>query len=156
MRVAKICLSRPKEFKIGAWSIMKYQGQKWRDPRSYSHILVILEDEDVEEIAYQASHGLVHTCDLEVFFKENVIVKTYTLPREALNVKWMKKQLGKKYGYFQLIQIGIKFVLGIVSTGNGDKKFVCSEYVGRALNLSWVNDYTDPKQVDDYLSSIQA
>lgn len=138
-----VATSTPRKWKIGAALIKWYQGGT-----EYSHVLLIKDD-----MVYQASHGWVNCMYLDNFTKENKIVDVYIVPDDKVDFEYAKRQIGKKYSLFQLFKIGLKYLTGIKLSHNGDKRFICSEYVGKCLKLAWVNDYTDPREIVKYLSS---
>jgi len=45
----------------------------------------------------------------------------------------------------------LKKFIKFKSKGNGDQKFICSEFVGKALKLDWVDDLTTPEEINNYL-----
>lgn len=138
----KIITSSPIEWKIGAELIKFYQGT------TFSHVAIIKDN-----MVYQASHGYVNCILLENFLLENKIINSYDILDSAVNMDFVYKQLGKKYSIWQLIQIGIKYLTNIKITSKNDK-FICSEFVGKALNLDWVGDHTTPLEIDQYLKSL--
>jgi hypothetical protein len=150
----EIASSSPIKFKIGAEVIKWYQGTK------YSHVLIIIGD-----LVFQASHGYVNVWHIDNFLKENIIFDRITVKKELIDFDYMFSQLGKHYGFSQVIEIVIKFVFvakiklinsirfNKIFKDNGNEKLICSEYVGKVLRLSWVNDDTDPKEIIDYLKS---
>lgn len=137
-----IATSSPRKFKIGAWIIKKYQRTE------FSHVLIIKDD-----LVYQASNGLVHACHVDVFHEENKIINLYEVEDIRINFDYVKRQLGKKYGYFQLFKIALNVIFGLVLPSNGDKKLICSELVSRALGMP-TTDYTTPLDVDKVLKKI--
>lgn len=137
-----IATSSPKKFKIGSALIKWYQGGT-----KYSHVLIINHD----DMVFQASHGWVHCLHLDNFLKENVIIDLFTVSDDQVDYEFAKKQVGKKYGFLQLIRIALKYLFGLRLIDNGNKRFICSEYVGKVLKLSWVNDYTTPEELVKHL-----
>ena len=135
----KVATSSPIEWKIGAACIKLYQGTE------FSHILLIKDN-----MVYQASHGYVNCILLSNFLKENKIINSYEVPDESVDMNFVLDQLGKKYSFWQLIRIAIKYLTNIKVTVKNNK-FICSEFVGKALVLPWVDDFTDPKDIDIYL-----
>lgn len=136
-----IATSAPNKFKIGAALIKFYQKTE------YSHVLIIDGD-----LVYQASHGFVNCMHIDVFLEHNNIIDVLEVDDSKVDLEFVKKQLGKKYGFIQLLNIATRFLFGIkLFKNDGNQKFICSELVGKALHLDWVNDQTDPKQVFEYL-----
>jgi hypothetical protein len=141
----KIAVSSPIKFKIGAELIKKVQGTE------FSHVLIIYKD-----LVFQASHGAVNVTHIDVFLADNKIINEYEVKHEDIDFDFVKRQLGKKYGYKQLISIGIRYLFGIKQffKDNKNSSFICSEFVGKALRLDWVDDETTPAQIDEYLKSL--
>lgn len=135
-----------KRKKIGSEIIKWYQGGT-----KFSHVLIIKE-----RMVYQASHGFVNCVTLDFFLEENNIINSYSIDDSLIDFEFVLKSLGIKYGFFQLIKIAIKFLFKIKFKSNGSKRFICSEFVGKALRLNWVDDYTDPKQINEYLTSLKS
>lgn len=141
----KIATSSPKKWKIGAEIIKSVQGTE------FSHVLIIHKD-----LVFQASHGEVNVTHIDVFLEENKIIAEYLVEHEAVDFDFVKKQLGKKYSYRQLVSIGMRYLFGIKQffKDNKDQSFICSEFVGKALRLDWVNDETTPAEIDNYLKKL--
>ena len=138
-----IATSAPKKWKIGAQLIKFYQKTE------YSHILIIDND-----LVYQASNGEVNCMHIDVFLEHNNIIDVVEVADHLVDMSFVKKQLGKGYGFTQLINIATRYLLGIkLFKNDGNQKFICSELVGKALHLEWVNDQTDPKLVFEYLKN---
>lgn len=135
-----VATSSPIKWKVGAELIKFYQGTK------FSHVLIIKDD-----LVYQASHGLVHCAHIDNFLAENSIEVFYEVPDIAIDMDFVHKQLGKGYGTFQLLYIPFLKLVKAKYKGNRDSKFICSEFVGKALKLPWVDDLTTPKDIDKYL-----
>ena len=138
-----VATSKPKSWKIGAEIIKFYQNTE------FSHVLIIKDD-----LVFQASHGYVNCNHIDIFLDENEIVSFYEVPDESIDFDFVKKQLGKKYGTFQLIMIPICSFLKMKWNGDDNNRFICSEYVGKALKLTWVTDLTTPKEIDSYLKTL--
>lgn len=139
----KIITSAPKKFKIGAELIKFYQNTK------FSHIAIIKDD-----LVFQASHGYVNCVHIDNFLIDNHIIDVFEVPDEIIDIDFVYKQLGKHYGYIQILEIAIKFLTGVkILINNGNSQFICSEFVGKALKLEWVNDYTSPYEIASYLKS---
>lgn len=136
-----IATSSPKKWKIGAELIKFYQKTK------FSHVLIIKGD-----LVFQASHGTVNCMHLSEFLKDNKIIDRFYVNRSDVDLDFVKKQLGKEYSFWQIFQIAFRYVTGIkITINNGNQKFICSEYVGKALKLSWVNEHTTPAEIAQYL-----
>lgn len=141
-----VATSVPKKWKLGSFLIRYYQG--WTE---FSHVLIL---DDREELVYQASQGLVNVMYIDNFLEDNKIVHMYpVLNREDVDMVYIKKQLGKKYGFDQILSIALQFILGIRLRDNGDQRLICSEFVGRALKLPNITDKTTPLEIHNYLLS---
>jgi hypothetical protein len=137
-----IVTSSPKKWKLGAELIKFYQKTK------FSHVAIIKGD-----LVFQASHGSVNCTHINVFLKDNVVIDRFYVHNSKVDMNFVKLQLGKKYSFWQIIQIAIDYFTGIkITISNGNQKFICSEFVGKALRLPWVNEHTTPAQIADYLA----
>ena len=137
-----IATSSPIKFKIGAELIKLYQGT------NFSHVLIIDGD-----LVYQASHGLVNCMHIDNFLKSNKIITFYEIDNSLVDMEFVKQQLGKEYAYNQILLIPILKLVKAKLNGNNNNKFICSEYVGKALRLEWVDDLTTPLEIDNYLKT---
>lgn len=135
-----IATSKPKKWKIGAELIKFYQNTE------FSHILIIDGD-----LVYQASRGLVNCTHIDVFLQHNIIVDKFSVPSDLVDMTFVKKQLGKKYSTYQILVLPIYRLFKFKYLGNNNAKFICSEFVGKALMLPWVDDTTTPKDIVRYL-----
>jgi hypothetical protein len=132
---------------------------KWFQGTSYSHVLIIIND-----MVFESSHTGVVTIPLEEFLQTNKIVNCIEIDKSKVDFEFLFYSLGKKYGYIQIFKIALKYLFmtklkilkGIGIKDQSAKSLICSEYVGKALRLSWVNDYTDPEDIITYLLSIKA
>lgn len=148
----EIASSRPIKRKIGSDLIM------WEQDTDYSHVLVIIND-----MVFQASHGYANAVTMSHFLSENLIVSVIEIDKEKCDLDFLFSNLGKKYGYMQIIEIAVKFILltklrilrGFKYKDNGNQSLICSEYVGKFLKLSWVNDLTSPQEIISYLLTIK-
>lgn len=91
---------------------------------------------------------------IDNFLSVNKIVHYYEVPDCSVDMDFVKKQLGKEYSTMQIMVLPIFKLIKLKYEGNGDQKFICSEFVGKALKLDWVNDLTTPKEIDSYLKGI--
>ena len=140
-----IATSSPIKWKVGAELIKFEQGT------SFSHVLIIKGD-----LVFQASHGYVNCVHIDNFLLDNKIINTYDVPDESIDMDFVYKQLGKKYGVIQILEIALKYLTGIkILINNRNNQFICSEYVGKALRLDWVTDFTTPLEIDNYLKTIK-
>lgn len=139
-----IATSAPKKWKVGAELIKWYQGGT-----KYSHVLILKDD-----LVFQASHGNVNCQHIDVFLQNNDICDVFTIEEDCIDFEFVKKQLGKPYGFLQLVNLALKFFFNArIFKKDGDQKFICSEFVGKALKLKWVNDFTTPKEIIEYLKN---
>jgi len=137
----KIITSAPKTWKIGAELIKFYQ------KTDFSHVAIIKND-----LVFQASHGSVNCMHVDVFLENNKILDSYEVEENEVDMVFVKKQMGKKYSLLQIAQIAINYLTGIkITISNGNSKFICSEFVGKALRLEWVNEHTTPVEIAKYL-----
>jgi hypothetical protein len=138
-----IATSSPKKWKIGAELIKFYQ------KTTFSHVAIIKGD-----LVFQASHGSVNCMHLSVFLQDNKIIDRFYVHNNKIDMQFVKMQLGKKYSIWQIVQIAIDYLTGIkITISNGNQKFICSEFVGKALRLSWVDEHTTPAQIAEYLAN---
>jgi len=136
-----VITSSPKKWKIGAELIKFYQ------KTNFSHVAIIKDD-----LVFQASHGSVNCTHIDVFLTDNMVIDRFYVPDESVDMDFVKHQLGKKYSMLQIAQIAIAYLTGIkITISNGDQRFICSEFVGKALRLNWVNDHTSPYEISQYL-----
>ena len=148
----EIASSRPNTHKIGSSIIMWYQNT------NYSHVLVIVND-----MVFEASHGMAHIDMMEKFLKENVIVNRIEIPKEKCDFEYLFSTLGNAYGYSQIIEIAsryifllkLKLIRKFKYKDNGSSQVICSEYVGKVLRLDWVDDLTSPEEIVSYLLTIK-
>lgn len=139
-----IITSSPKKWKLGAELIKFYQKTE------FSHVAII-----EGHLVFQASHGSVNCTHIDVFLEDNKVIDLYKVPNTTVDMNFVYRQLGRKYGYIQILEIALKYLIGIkVTIRTKDPQFICSEFVGKALRLSWVNDFTTPLQIHDYLNSL--
>lgn len=138
-----IITSSPKTWKIGAELIKLYQRTE------FSHVAIIKDN-----LVFQASHGYVNCCHIDIFLQENNIVYVHEIEPSLIDMDFVYRQLGKKYSIIQVFAVPILRLVKATWSGNGDEKFICSEFVGKALKLDWVGELTTPKEIDNYLRSI--
>jgi hypothetical protein len=137
-----IITSSPKKWKLGAQLIKFYQKTE------FSHIAIVKG-----QLVFQASHGYVNCMHVDTFLEDNKVINKFKIPESAVDMNYVYHQLGKKYSYQQIFQIALKYLTGITIRIKNNK-FICSEFVGKALHLDWVDDFTTPKQISDYLEKI--
>lgn len=114
-------------------------------------------------IITQASHGMLNQFSKELFLQHNCIVfeKNFSVTKEqyVAFLTYIQKNLGKKYGYSELVLIAIKKVLNVeLNVHDGDNTFICSEFAGKAceaLGLIKIKDqdYFTPKDLYNLIQS---
>ncbi len=135
------CTSIPKKWGVGSAIIKLYQNTR------FSHVLIIKDN-----FVYEASHGNVHKINLNEWEKTNEVMHKYIIPIDQVDMEYAESCVGIKYGYMQIARITVKYFSGIlINKDNKDGRLICSEFVGRALRIPWVNDYTSPGEIKKYL-----
>jgi len=130
-RTIIIGFSTPKKFKFASALIRCFENSK------YSHIYIRMKAAPNSKLnfdkVFQASHGDVNAVAFDVFKEGNHILHEYELEITSEKyfeiAKWLWFQLGKPYGFLQLLGIGFKIKLG----NNKGDKFICSELAGMVL-----------------------
>lgn len=153
-----IGFSRAKSpYKIGSKII------QWVEKRPYSHSYIRFADPITgSHMIAQASHGYINIVNHRYFIAENEIVKEYLITCrdvafEQLISRYITEHLGEKYGYLQLLLIGIKKIFKFEITKYNISKFqICSEFAGnicKLLNLKIQGnlDYLTPSDLDTLL-----
>lgn len=136
-----IITSAPIKWKIGAELIKFYQKTE------FSHVAIVKGN-----LVFQASHGFVNCMHIDTFLQDNFIIDHFEVSDDLVDMDFVYRQLGKPYGIIQIIEIAIKYLTGIkILINNRNNMYICSELVGKALRLDWVNDHTTPKEIVDYL-----
>lgn len=164
MRTVRIVLTYPNKFQLHSWITAKRLG------RPYSHAAIVSADEeDQSTLVVQASHGMVHAIDLDLFQKTHDFVKVFTidLTQEQFQKgrSWVKKQLGKKYSFWGMIASTIPFLRKLRVGQDGDKSFICSEftfrYLEEALGIDIIptgrgfDDYVCPEVMEGVLTKME-
>ncbi len=131
MRKITIGFSTPKKFKLASSLIRCFENS------SYSHIYIKMEASPNSKLpfakVFQASHGDVNAVAFDVFREGNKIFHEYQI--EVTDEKyfevanWLWHQLGKPYGFMQLVGIALK----VKTSNNSYSKFICSELTGMVL-----------------------
>lgn len=156
-----IAFSYPKSFKIGAKFISFILN------KPYSHVLVYWNSKNLDRtLVYQASHGQVHFIEMTNFLKDNNIVKDFKLEITDENFnKLIQKCVdlaGQPYAYFELITIGIHYILskiGIKLFFKDIKGYVCSGIAGVIIEqifqtkLTKPTNMLNPADIDDFLTT---
>jgi hypothetical protein len=123
---------------------------------SYSHSAISFYEDCIDrQLVYEASHGEVHQVEFMNWQEKNEITLSLvaTLNDNEFNdlYKFCIDNCNQPYGSLTLIGILIKEKLGFSKIGkDGNKKFICSELVAKALKLS-DNDYTTPKDLENLI-----
>ena len=136
MRKIIIGLSTPKDFKVGSALI------RLAEKTDYSHVFIRMGHSPYSKLAFdkvfQASHGDVNAIKYDNFADSNKILKEYELEVSDDNyfdiANYLWEQLGKKYGFMQLLGIYTGFKLG----NNGESKFICTELAAMVLEATGV------------------
>lgn len=151
-----IGFSRSKsKFKIGSKIIQL--GEK----RPYSHSYVRFSYLGSDLIA-QASHGMVNIVNFKYFAKENIVVGQYKIECsqqqfDDLLLKYVLENLGKKYGYVELLLIAIKKLIRIeLPDEHKDDYVICSQFasnVAALIGLKFTNasNYITPSDLEQIL-----
>jgi hypothetical protein len=145
--VIVIATSSPNKWMIGAELIKLYQ------KTTFSHCLIIKDG-----IVYESSHGDTHSKSFEEWRKINHLINIYLVDDSIVDMDYVLSMVkaDTKYGVGQIIRIAIKYFFGLtIKRNNGNSRLICSEFVGRALRLPWVDDYTSPKEMDTYLRGLK-
>ena len=157
MAKINIGLSTPKEFKVGSATIRLAQGT------DFSHVFIRMVHSPHSKLAFdkvfQASHGDVNALKYDNFTKENKIIREYELEVSEDNyleiVNYLWEQLGKKYGFMQLLGIYTGLKLG----NNGETRFICTELAAMVLEATGVDvngdkDYLGLNDIKNILDEI--
>lgn len=111
------------------------------EKRPFSHALVIYKDPILNaDMVFQASHGLVNQCTLEHFLKKNDIQVSYNLTptKEQFEIfyAFMIQMLGVKYGWLEILGIGLKKLLHLESPfKDGLVTVICSELCAQVCTI---------------------
>jgi hypothetical protein len=142
-----VATSSPIEWKIGAELIKVYQNT------NFSHCLIVKDG-----VVYESSHGDTHSMPFEIWRTKNKMINMYFLSDDKVDMEYVVEMVrdDKGYGFGQIFRIAVKYFFGFtIKRNNGNSRLICSEFVGKALRVEWVTDYTSPKEIDDYLKKIQ-
>lgn len=134
--------SRPRKFAIISKLIRLYQGGT-----EFSHAFLSIPSEGLERtLVYEASHFFVHFIGRDNFEKKNVITDEFQIevtPEEKKELlQFCIDNCQKPYGIMELFGILFKDD----KWKDGDKRFICSELVARAMKIS-NDDYITPKDL---------
>lgn len=135
-----------------SWLIRLVQGTP------FSHDALGLTIDDLgENIIYEANIGGVVCVEKENWLKSNkiVYVKDYHFEEEEYKElqKYCIQQLGKPYGYQNLIAI----LLNKTNVNDGDNSFICSELAYKVLKNQFPDlfkgqDYVTPKDLYKHIT----
>jgi hypothetical protein len=153
-----IGFSRSKSpFKLGSKVIQLVE------KRPYSHAYIRFAHPTTgSHMIAQASHGYVNIVNNRYFIEENIVTKEYIINckdilfQETI-LKYITEHLGQKYGYMQLLLIGIKKLFKFeIKTYNIAKYQICSEFganICKLLNVSIPEnlDYITPSDLEQIL-----
>lgn len=123
----------------------------------YSHVCGVVSTGPIGLFdVYEASHGNVHGVDLTEFLKKNKVIKTCRIKfsnREDYYslIRYLKKQRGKDYSEWGAVASTFKCLRKLGIGDNGDDKFICSEYMARALEEAYGMDYSYMRRDTDYI-----
>jgi hypothetical protein len=116
------------------------------------------------EIVAQASHGFVHEVNYEIFKENNHIAEEYQLYCNSVQyeriIKFIKTNLGEKYGYSQLIMIGIKKLFRMeVSARFAKNQYICSEFAAFVCKIAQTEipqnlNYITPSDLREIITSL--
>jgi uncharacterized protein YycO len=131
MRKIAIGFSTPKKFRVASRLIRCFENSE------YSHIYIKMEASSKSKLpfakVFQASHGDVNAVAYDVFSEHNKIFHEFEIEVEDEKyyeiATWLWHQLGKPYGFIQLLGIAFKVEL----SNNRDNRFICSELAGMIL-----------------------
>lgn len=142
-----IGFSKPKKFKLFSYLVRKVL----KIP--YSHVYIAFDVKNHDILIHANFKGVNALC-YESFLKENDIVDAFNVKevfKESEVWSYAVSQLGKPYSVWNILAIWLGIPLK-----DGEKRFICSELVLRALNLQHkVPDNATPKDVYEYLSKIE-
>jgi len=131
LRKIIIGFSTPKKPRFTSWLIRLF------GKTPYSHVYMRLETMSKSPLpfdkVFQASHGDVNAITYDVFKDQNKIFNEYEIEMNDDKYfsiyKWLWFQLGKPYGFAQLISIALNLKI----TSNKGNKFICTELAGMVL-----------------------
>lgn len=154
-----VAFSRPAKVKLSncASSVIRwYQGGT-----SYSHVLFIFDDLiPGRSVVIQASHGKVHIVELQNFMKDNIITNSFFIGVDdrVYNrvIQYCVDNLQKPYGFFQLFEVILHKYLNVHFRSNGNKEFICSELIARALpEFFEASDLVTPLDIEKKLIELK-
>ena len=111
------------------------------EKRPYSHAFIRHTDPFTSrDMIAQAAHGMVNEMSFVRFCEDNTVVKQYdfdiTPDQYKTLIEAIEDNLGVPYGYMELIWIAIKKLFHVeVNIHDHDDTYICSEFVGRLLEI---------------------
>lgn len=130
------------------WWALGSKSIQWVEKRPFSHCYVRYTHSVTGiDIISQAAHGFLNQFNVDIFQENNVIVEEYIFdvyhPQYVDMLTYIHKNLGKEYGYLELVLIAIKKVLHVeLNVHDGDKTFICSEFAARICQVLGIIDHT--------------
>lgn len=129
------------------------------EKRPYSHCYVRYTHPVTGiDIISQAAHGFLNQFNGDIFKEANTIIEEYTFDvyhKEYTDMlTYIHLNLGRKYGFIQLVFIAIKKLLHIeLNIHDGDKTFICSEFASRICDVLGIfhilnQDYITPSDLN--------
>lgn len=133
-----VAASTPLKWKLFAETIKWYQGTE------YSHVLIIREWQ-----VYQSNYKGAHKEPVVSFLKENRVVWQMEIDENLVDWDYVEECVSKNipYGYTQIFAIIVRILFGIIIREGSSARLICSEFVGKALRMKWVNDFTQPEEI---------
>jgi hypothetical protein len=150
--------SRPSKFKIGSLAIRAWQGFT-----AYSHVYIKFNNKWLGvDVVYQASHGNVNCLEYSNFLATNIVVKEFEVEVTNEQVRDSVRSciflLQKPYGYWGLLKIVLKKLLGVKWEGDRNQSFHCSEFAAIIcpnLALDMDPDFIEPVDLYKALEKVK-
>ena len=132
MKTLIIGFSRPTTFKLLSWLIQKIEKTE------YSHVYAKFYSSTINrQIIYQASGLEVNFVGSELFYKNHIAVKEFSISvSDEVYLETMRfavDSAGMPYSIKQLFGILFYMLTGKVPVGDGRRGYVCSELMGQML-----------------------
>lgn len=142
-----IGFSRPRKFNIISWLIRAYMGFT-----PYSHTYIRFYMPGIQRwVIYEASHGDVHFEEFTNWTSRSQVIEEYDLVLDERHwhevLQFCIDNSNKLYGFLTLIGILLKKKLGF----DGNKSFICSELVAKAIQIPNADDFITPAMVKEYV-----
>lgn len=136
-----------------------------KTPFSHTYIKVYNTDYNEYDV-YQASKGLVNHMTYSSFLEHNEVCFEIDIPVSNYKIYdiigYVRNRLGKAYSFRTCFVIYLSHVFGTKKFDiflDGEKRYICSELVARALESSNIThlgfplDKATPKQLFDFLNN---